>query len=119
MKLEKFDLEKALNSAKVVTRDGQEVKELTKFGLKNEFCIIGVLNGEINAWTEKGEWDYHKKGSPNDLFLADETQSIWVNVLKINGHIGLGAIGYTKEEAENKNYYPDKHIKTIEITDEL
>jgi hypothetical protein len=34
-----------------------------------------------------------------DLFLAAEPQSIWVNVLKINGHIGLGAIGYTKEEA--------------------
>jgi hypothetical protein len=31
MKLEKFDLEKAINGAKVVTRDGREVTQLTKF----------------------------------------------------------------------------------------
>ena len=118
MKLEKFDLEKVIHGAKVVTRDGREVLELTKFELKSEFCMVGVLSGEINAWTEKGEWDYHKKGSPSDLFIAVEPQSIWVNVLKINGHIGLGAIGYTKEEAKGKNIYTDSYIKTIEITDE-
>jgi hypothetical protein len=51
--------------------------------------------------------------------LSVEPKRIWVNVLKINGHIGLGAIGYTKEEAKMKNIHMDKYIKTIEITDEL
>ena len=77
------------------------------------------MNGEINAWTEHGEWEYNKKESPSDLFLAVEPQRIWVCVYKISGHIGLGEIGYTKEEAESKRFSTDNYIKTIEITDEL
>jgi hypothetical protein len=120
MKLEKFDLEKAINGAKVVTFDGREVKELTKFeGLKN-YPLVGILDNNLQTWTTQGKCNADHAGEcAVDLFLSVEPQRIWVNVLKINGQIGLGAIGYTKEEAINNNYHTDKYIKTIEITDEL
>ena len=118
MKLEKFDLEKALNGAKVVTRDGREVKELIKFESLQDYTLGGVLDNQLKTWTEQGKFHTEHVESDEDLCLAVEPQSIWVNVLKINGHIGLGAIGYTKEEAKMKNIHMDKYIKTIEITDE-
>jgi hypothetical protein len=120
MKLEKFDLEKALNGAKVVTRDGREVKELTKFKGSKEYQLAGVLDSQLQTWTTQGLFNANHAGECRaDLFLAVEPQSIWVNVYKFHGQIVLGAIGYTKEEAINKNRYIDEYIKTIEITDEL
>jgi hypothetical protein len=119
MKLEKFDLEKALNGAKVVTRDGREVTQLTKFECLSLDSLGGVLDNQLRTWTTQGLFIPNYGESDADLFLAVEPKRIWVNVLKINGHIGLGAIGYTKEEAKMKNIHMDKYIKTIEITDEL
>ena len=117
MKTKPFNLEEALNGAKVVTRDGREVTELTKFESEAQDFIFGRIDKSIFAWRLNGNY-YNEGASSLDLFLAVEPQSIWVNVYKINGHIGLGAIGYTKEEAINRNYHTDKYIKTIEITDE-
>ena len=122
MKTRPFNLEEALNGAKVVTRDGREVRQLTKFeGVTTEsHSLVGVLGMYMCSWADDGRFnDVFGEPQGKDLFIAVEPQSIWVNVYKINGHIGLGAIGYTKEEAINKNYYTDKYIKTIEITDEL
>jgi hypothetical protein len=119
MKLEKFDLEKAIHGAKVVTRDGREVKQLTNFETRNpDWNLYGVVDNSIYCWDNEGN-AFNNYDSNLDLFLSVEPQRIWVNVLKINGQIGLGAIGYTKEEAINNNYHTDKYIKTIEITDEL
>jgi hypothetical protein len=120
MKLEKFDLEKAINGAKVVTRDGHEVTQLTKFeSVNDDYSVLGVLDNNLQAWTRQGKFNTNHGECDADLFIAVEPQRVWVNVLKINGHIGLGAIGYTKEEAKMKNIHMDKYIKTIEITDEL
>ena len=118
MKTKPFNLEEALNGAKVVTRDGREVRQLTKFEGLDNYSLVGVLGGKLTTWTKQGEYYQSEEESHADLFLAVEPQSIWVNVLKINGQIGLGAIGYTKEEAKMKNIHMDKYIKTIEITDE-
>jgi hypothetical protein len=54
MKLEKFDLEKALNGAKVVTRDGREVKQLTKFEGLSLDSLGGVLDNQLRTWTTQG-----------------------------------------------------------------
>lgn len=118
MKLEKFDLEKAIHGRKVFTWGGLEVTQLTKFETVDKAKLYGVIDGEVHCWDEDG-WHNNSHSNVYDLCLAVEPQRIWVNVLKINGQIGLGAIGYTKEEAINNNYHTDKYIKTIEITDEV
>jgi hypothetical protein len=121
MKLEKFDLEKALNGAKVVTRDGREVTQLKKFEGLKEYILAGVVDNNLQTWTTQGLFIADSAGEcRTDLFLAVEPQRIWVNVYTNNSGIYTGRGNYNKLEAakkaiaENLNY-----IKTIEITDEL
>jgi hypothetical protein len=119
MKTKPFNLEEALNGAKVVTRDGREVKELTKFESFEDYPLVGVLDNELKSWNEQGKHTNFCVGDSSlDLFLAVEPQRIWVCVYKISGQIGLGAICYSKEEAESKIISTANYIKTIEITDE-
>jgi len=70
-----FDLEKALNGAKLVTRDGREAKHFKKhssecFGycadiMRENDCFL------TNTYTKKGTFFIDKK-SVFDLFLAEE-----------------------------------------------
>ena len=119
MNLEKFDLEKVIHGAKVVTRDGQEVTQLTKFDTYEKFCFYGVVNDEIQCWDIKGR--YCEGATPNmDLFLLGEVQSIWVNLYTTrDGGIQLGHCYKIKEEAEYDGKGSSSYIKTIEITDEV
>jgi hypothetical protein len=126
MKLEKFDLEKALNGAKVVTRDGREVSQFIKFDTYEKFSLYGVVNDEILFWDIKGR--YYEGANPNiDLFLVGKVESIWVNVYKdANGYFWVGGDYFpTFELAQNyaKNQRSQKakecYLKTIEITDEV
>ena len=116
MKLEKFNLEKALNGAKVVTRGGLEVTQLTKFqGLGILRTLVGVLGGCMKTWCSNGTF---RGGEEHilDLFLAVEPKSIWVNVYKYNdGDLHLGGPHKTKEEAIIN--HTAGYIKTIEITE--
>ena len=77
MKTEKFDLEKALNGAKVVTRDGREVRQLTKFeGVTTEsYSLVGVLGRYMCSWADDGRFnDVFAEQHGKDLFLAVEPQ---------------------------------------------
>jgi len=121
MKLEEFDLEKALNGAKVVTRDGREVSQFIKFDTYEKFSLYGVVNDEILFWDIKGR--YYEGANPNiDLFIVGEVQSIWVNVYK-NQKDRKISIGYnqykSKDDAEQKGVCNSSYFKTIEITDEI
>lgn len=119
MKLEKFDLEKAINGAKVVTRDGREVLQLTKFECLNLYSLVGVVDGAIQKWTSEGIFDNQISESHLDLFLAVEPIRIYKNVYRsIDGGIELGASHKTKEQAVKQCSDAKDYIKTIEITDE-
>jgi hypothetical protein len=121
MKLQKFDLEKALNGAKVVTRDGHEVTQLTKFeSVNDDYPVIGVLDNNLQAWTTQGKFNTNHGESDADLFLAVEPQRVWVNVYHDNyGEIYAQffrdeTLAISRGKVKGSNY-----IKTIEITDEL
>jgi hypothetical protein len=124
MKLEKFDLEKALNGAKVVTREGLEVTQLTKFETGHPYChLYGVVDNRVYQWNVQGKFNPKILGEHNlDLFLSAEPQRIWVNVYYYNGKLWTGGSDYTSL-TEAKLHAVDapnmKYIKTIEITDEL
>lgn len=120
MKTKEFNLEEALNGAKVVTRDGREVTQLTKFKTIEEHCLYGVLENEIHSWHKNGVFYKHTKNN-TDLFLAVEPKRVWVNVyVNDKGHLMLSSPRETKQDAlqiiiESENY---SYLKTIEITDE-
>jgi len=120
MKLEKFDLEKALNGAKVVTNQGKEVTQLHFFSnVKGPYVLYGCIENGVARWTEDGCFlDYNSKHY-NDLFIETEIISIWVNLYStIDGGIILGHSFKIKEDAEYDGKSNSFYIKTIEITDE-
>ncbi len=121
MKLEKFDLEKALNGTKVVTRDGREVTQLSKFNTYRKLCLYGVVDDEVECWTIDGQYTDNSSCSM-DLFLESKVESVWVNVYSnIHSHTLTSEWFKTKEEAiEAIQEIPNiPYIKTIEITDEV
>jgi hypothetical protein len=122
MKLEKFNLEKALSGAKVVTRDGREVSELTKFESASYFSLAGVLNGSLQTWTDTGHFDtLLTQESDRDLFLfGGQVRRAWVNIYGNGRDIITSSGGYRTREDAIRNIREDyEYIKTIEITDEL
>jgi hypothetical protein len=123
MKLEKFDLEKALNGAKVVTRDGREVTQLTKFEGLKDYPLVGIVDSQLHTWTTQGPLSLHLGECGADLFLAVEPKRIWVNVFKGKyGNLYVGGTQYnspTRAKLMAENSTNMQYIKTIEITDEL
>ena len=120
MKLEKFNLEKALNGFKVVTRDGREVTGLRKLEATKGYPLAGVLEGSIHSWRIDGSYfaplaEYHA-----DLFLfGSQVRRAWVNIYG-NGRDILTSGCYRTKQAALHNIVEDyEYIKTIEITDEL
>jgi hypothetical protein len=124
MKLEKFDLEKVIHGAKVVTRDGREVLELTKFENLGELPLVGVVDGDLETWTIKGRY-YEGETSNMDLFLVGRVKRIWANVMKYaNGDLFIGSECFSTLEAalnfaRNSKGFKRNYVKTIQITDEV
>ena len=124
MKLEKFDLEKVIHGAKVVTRDGREVLELTKFENLGELPLVGVVDGDLETWTIKGRYS-EGETSNMDLFLVGRVKRIWANVMKYaNGDLFIGSECFPTLEAalnfaRNSKGFKRNYVKTIQITDEV
>jgi hypothetical protein len=119
MKTKPFNLEKALNGAKVVTRDGRKVTQLTKFECLSLDSLGGVLDNQLRTWTTQGLFIPNYGESDADLFLAVKPKRIWVNVYIF--HDTIQTVGnYNTLEAAKKSIDQNLNfIKTIEITDEL
>lgn len=73
MELLEFDLNKALNGATVVTRNGDIVKDFAYFpsAFATKYPLRGVVCGEIWSWTIKGLLRVNKT-SNLDLFIFQE-----------------------------------------------
>ena len=66
-----FNLQAALNGAKVVTRDGKPVTELMKFTTPRPYNLVAAIGGFLFELTETGNLNDNKIDSPYDLFMAD------------------------------------------------
>lgn len=103
-----FDLEKAKAGAKVVTRDGQEVR-LLYFDIRGAaFPIVGLVDIKVReyvmTWDVAGCELSTQEPSPRDLFPAPTLRAVWL--LYNPEHVGwmeaaLGLIFSRKEEAES------------------
>lgn len=123
MKTKPFNLEEALAGAKVVTRSGEEVSQLTLFkDVQNDYPLFGVIGKYLECFKING--DYSKKyESKFDLLLAVETKKIYVNVYEGENGLFVAPQYFTDKKTAiiNKNNFEgvnSKYIKTIEITDE-
>ena len=78
----KFNLEKALNGAKVITRDGREVTQVTYFkdNYDDRAPLACVVDGGIRFFTKDGCYISSDDCNELDLFMASEMMSGFVNV---------------------------------------
>lgn len=87
-KTKPFNLEEALEGKPVVTRDGREVRKITKFDVNqtNPYSIYALLgtqtsnfddvNEIIGSWTESGKYVAGIEGeNPLDLFMKVEVNN--------------------------------------------
>jgi hypothetical protein len=124
MKVEKFDLEKVIHGAKVVTRDGREVSQLTKFETYDKFCLYGLVDEQVYCWSIKGEYSDNSSCSM-DLYIVGKVRRVWANVMKYaNGDLFVGSECFPTLEAalnfaRNSKGFKRNYVKTIEITDEV
>lgn len=108
-----FDLEAAKAGKPLVTRDGRKVTDFKHFETMagNEVCIAVFDGGEYEWYKKNGRYLLHDEHR-NDLFMAPEEVTVWVNVYKSQSNsTGFKAGEYTyesKEKAEqrkaNENY---------------
>lgn len=112
-----FNLEAALKGEKVVTRDGREVTQLVKFDAMEIYPLKGVMNRQVHAWTEKGEFNNEVREHNYDLFMAPKEVTLWVNVYKQkSGKYWFGDPFLSEEETRNVFKDMTEYICTKSIT---
>lgn len=124
MKTKPFNLEEALNGAKVVTRDGREVTQLTKFDVNEIFKLYGVVKSAsvintLHSFDCLGKFHPDVSESEYDLFIAVEPIKRYLNIYSDDTSVWVGIQTY-KSETEAIEYGITflTYIKTIEITNE-
>lgn len=101
-----FNLERAVAGEKVVTRDGREVTQLTKFDAKDTtYALIGVVDASLQSWTLEGVFEKGETSNA-DLFIAPKTVKRWVNFYSDGTTISFDS----KESAKEVNCWHSKPI---------
>ena len=111
-----FNLEEALAGKKVITRDGDEVLQITSFSTDNQngYSVVGVLNGEIDTWSNQGAYSICRSGKhPRDLFMAEEEIAKYQNIYA--GGTWSAPRG-SIEDAKGNAYSLDSPIAILKIT---
>lgn len=131
-KLAPFDLEKALEGAEVVTRDGRPVTNLTLFEVAEpgDYCLTGILDGKMDQWTRHGSY-YRYSPALNtqqdynaDLFMPVQplVAEGWVNVYADGKKVWFGAICTSEEDANTLRKECNASrvwVRTIHIKEEI
>lgn len=87
-----FDLEKALNGATLVTRDGREVTDFHYFKSdESDMPIVAVVDGQRCSYTTQGSY-FSSMRDNLDLFIKAKDRTVCVNVFD-DGRICLSGDG--------------------------
>ena len=117
-KLKPFDLEAALQGAKVTTREGREVTNIAYFeDITSSYKVFGVIDGQLYSFNINGNFG-HNSEYCYDLFMKPQQVTKWVNIYSTNsGHLSCGGSLFdTKEKAQESC---EGAIDTIQITFEV
>ena len=100
-KLKPFDLDKALAGAKVVTRDGREVKIAGYNKNANPLHMRLAWVGRVSfSFYENGRFLKNDEISDLDLFLASDVREYWVCLWVAPFGTITPTVGFSKEDAE-------------------
>ena len=102
-----FSKFEAISGKPVVTRYGIPVTQLKEFEADGTYRIAGVIEGEIEKWTDDGWFLSSQSGHRYDLFMASEKREGWVAFGQYCDQEKHGLIGFcthvfrTEEEAKD------------------
>jgi hypothetical protein len=105
---------------KVVTRDGNEVTQLTKFEYVSNYPLRGCKNNSLESWRLSGDYCIINGSHSFDLQLQYEEEVVesWVNLYRGNdGRVYTSATYKNKEEAITRYNSLNNYIKTINLND--
>jgi hypothetical protein len=112
--MQPFNIDKFRAGAKVITRDGREVKQLTEFDCGDPFRLYGVLDNEIESWSIAGKYtDYTNDEGELDLFHPEP--EMWVNVYENNNGILRAVLFTDKDYLAEGSFTTDLHIGTFKL----
>ena len=119
--MKEFNLQKALAGEPVVTRDGKKVTQITKFDnvTITKYSICGVVEGSLENWSIEGKY-HHTLESQFDIYMAEESKTIWINVWKDVKDGSLSASIHSRKDKcdmEIDELLSHTLVKTIEITE--
>jgi hypothetical protein len=117
-----FDWEEYNNNRdkyKVVTRNGDEVTQLTKFECVGTFYSLrGVLNHCICSFFENGKWlEASTTFKDLELQYEEEVKGSWVNLYWNNDGSIFTSATYDFEGLAKKSGRSQNYIKTINLDD--
>lgn len=109
-----FDLDEALDGAKVVTRDGLSVSQLKRFDADDE-VLVGVVHVSedrsiLARWDTNGE---SYTGNALDLYLYKDPQLFWVNIYNKGNKFIAGKMHSSAEEAAEAARQSSMYVGTI------
>ena len=93
-----FDIQKALDGADVITRDGREVYQLTWFDCANKHCVHGVIDNWIFTWTIEGKFMGNGDEHDKDLFMSPAVHHRWVPQYGDEFTVGYDSIESAKQK---------------------
>lgn len=114
-----FDLAQAKAGKPVITRDGRPARIVCFDRKQNGFPLFG-FSGEsderVYSWTLDGKY-YGNGESPEDLFMAPEEKTVWVNLYRdYMGSPFAHACVFSSEQVARDNKARSQYIGTFPIT---
>lgn len=99
------------------TKDGQEVTQLVKFDItKENYSIAGVVDGELELWTDDGFFFSAGEVHVHDLIEVKNEQ--WHYIYQSLGFISVSAIHFESEvlaKYDGLKYKKDNYIGTWKL----
>lgn len=80
-----FDLQKALAGEPVITRSGKKIVDIYHFKYSGStFSVLATIEGSNSeaCYTVDGKYHLLDAEHKNDLFMAPEKKTVWVNISK-------------------------------------
>lgn len=113
--LKKFNLEEALNGAKVVTRNGWNIKIYQHDPTNQESSrVVGSHQGTVLGWCEDGTFRIDKAESVYDLFIEVPESGIYINLYGDEHGTWVDEHTYPSEYDAKSNAH-DNYIATFKL----
>lgn len=109
-----FNLKAAMRGQSIVTRDGRPAKFVAYETGSEFYPVVSLIDGEIQTQTEQGLFSNDGSECEDDLFMAANEKTIWLNVyFDDGGNCATPFVyqsGHDAEKSSDANWPGEKYI---------